>query len=95
MTESAPMITFTRPGKFFKGSAGQALPGTKIEIRDGEIVASGKNIMKGYYKRQSETDDILRDGWLYTGDLGHLDSKGRIFITGRKKKLLFFRMAKT
>jgi long-chain acyl-CoA synthetase len=88
MTESAPMITFTRPGKFFKGSAGQALPGTKIEIRDGEIVASGKNIMKGYYKRQSETDDILRDGWLYTGDLGHLDSKGRIFITGRKKEII-------
>ena len=88
MTEAAPMITFTRPGAFFAGSAGQALPGTSIEIRDGEIVAAGKNIMQGYYKREGETNDILKEGWLYTGDLGHLDSKGRIFITGRKKEII-------
>lgn len=88
MTEAAPMITFTRPGKFCAGSAGEALHGTKIEIRDGEIVASGKNIMKGYYKREQETADILKDGWLYTGDLGYLDKKGRIFITGRKKEII-------
>ena len=88
MTEAAPMITFTRPGAFFAGSAGQALPGTDIEIRDGEIVASGKNIMQGYYNREGETNDILKDGWLYTGDIGHLDTKGRIFITGRKKEII-------
>jgi long-chain acyl-CoA synthetase len=88
MTEAAPMITFTRPKKFYAGSAGFALPGTTIEIREGEIVAAGKNIMKGYYNRPEETEDILKDGWLYTGDLGYLDKKGHIFITGRKKEII-------
>ncbi len=88
MTEASPMITFTRPGKFKAGSAGHALPCTNIEIRDGEIVASGKNIMQGYYNRPGETEEILKDGWLYTGDLGHLDNNGRIFITGRKKEII-------
>jgi long-chain acyl-CoA synthetase len=88
MTEAAPMITFTRPGHVTIGSAGTAMSCTKIEIRDGEIVASGKNIMQGYLNRPEETAEVLKDGWLYTGDLGHLDEKGRIFITGRKKEII-------
>lgn len=88
MTEAAPMITFTRPGDFKLGSAGRLLPGCSVEIRDGEICASGRNIMQGYYKRKQETDDVLKDGWLYTGDLGHVDKKGYLFITGRKKEII-------
>ncbi len=88
MTEAAPMITFTRPGQVTIGSAGTAMSCTKIEIRNGEIVASGKNIMQGYLNRPQETAEVLQDGWLYTGDLGHLDEKGRIFITGRKKEII-------
>ena len=88
MTEAAPMITFTRPGEVTIGSAGTAMNCTSIEIRDGEIVASGKNIMQGYLNRPEETAEVLQDGWLYTGDLGHLDEKGRIFITGRKKEII-------
>ncbi|NBC82943.1 MAG: AMP-binding protein [Bacteroidetes bacterium] len=88
MTESAPMITFTRPGNFCKGSAGQVLPGTSMDIRDGEIVAKGKNIMQGYYNRPEETNSVLKDGWLYTGDLGRIDKQGRLFITGRKKEII-------
>ncbi len=88
MTEAAPMITFTRPGQVTIGSAGTAMSCTTIEIRDGEIVASGKNIMQGYLNRPEETAEVLKDGWLYTGDLGHLDEKGRIFITGRKKEII-------
>ena len=88
MTEAAPMITFTRPGQVTIGSAGTAMSCTDIEIRDGEVVASGKNIMQGYLNRPEETAEVLREGWLYTGDLGHLDEKGRIFITGRKKEII-------
>lgn len=88
MTEASPMITFTRPGNYIPGSGGHVLPATKVEIRDGEIVASGRNIMKGYYNRPEETSEILRDGWLYTGDLGKIDEKGFVFVTGRKKEII-------
>ncbi len=88
MTEAAPMITFPRPDKVKIGSVGQALPGLKIEIRDGEIVAKGDNIMKGYYNRPEETTEVLKGGWLYTGDLGELDKNGYLFITGRKKEII-------
>ncbi len=88
MTEAAPMIAFTRPGQVLIGSAGTAMSCTTIDIREGEIVASGKNIMQGYWNRAEETAEVLRDGWLYTGDLGHLDDRGRLFITGRKKEIL-------
>lgn len=88
MTEAAPMITFPRPGKVIIGSTGQALPGLAVEIRDGEIVAKGPSIMKGYYNRPEETAEVIRDGWLYTGDLGYLDKDGMLFITGRKKEII-------
>ncbi len=88
MTEAAPMITFTRPGKVKIGSPGQPLTGIDIEIRDGEIVAKGENIMQGYYNKPEETTEALKDGWLYTGDLGHFDKNGFLYITGRKKDII-------
>ena len=88
MTEAAPMITFPRPGKVKIGSTGQALPMMTVEIRDGEIVAKGPNVMKGYYNRPEETAEVLRDGWLYTGDLGRFDKEGFLYITGRKKEII-------
>ncbi|TLX78391.1 long-chain fatty acid--CoA ligase [Labilibacter sediminis] len=88
MTEAAPMITFTRPGKVKVGSPGFPLPLCDVEIRDGEIVAKGPNVMLGYYKRPEETAEVLKDGWLYTGDLGHFDKEGYLVITGRKKEIL-------
>lgn len=94
MTEASPMITFTRPGKVRIGSPGQALPGVKVEIRDGEIVAKGDNIMQGYYNRPEETADVLKDGWLYTGDLGRFDRDGYLFITGRKKDIIILSSGK-
>lgn len=88
MTEASPMITFTRPGKILVGSPGHPLPGIQIEIRDGEIVARGENIMQGYYNKPDETAEALKDGWLYTGDLGHFDKNGFLHITGRKKDII-------
>ncbi len=88
MTEAAPMITFPRPGNVKIGSTGQALPGLTVEIRDGEIVAKGPNIMKGYYNRPEETAEVIKDGWLYTGDLGRIEKGGFLYITGRKKEII-------
>ncbi len=88
MTECAPMITFTRPGKVLPGSAGQPLKTNEVKVIDGEIVNRGRNVMQGYYNRPEETSAILKDDWLYTGDLGYLDDDNRIFITGRKKEII-------
>jgi long-chain acyl-CoA synthetase len=88
MTEAAPMITFTRPGRVVIGSPGEALPETIIESIDGEITARGPQIMQGYYNRPDETAKVLKDDRLYTGDLGHVDKKGYLFITGRKKEII-------
>jgi long-chain acyl-CoA synthetase len=88
MTECAPMITFTRPGRVLPGSAGEPLKTNEVKVIDGEIVNRGRNVMQGYYNRPEETAAILKDGWLYTGDLGYLDDDNRIFITGRKKEII-------
>jgi long-chain acyl-CoA synthetase len=88
LTEAAPMITFPRPGRVKIGSTGEALPGLAVEIREGEIVAKGPSIMKGYYNRPQETADVIKDGWLHTGDLGHFDKEGFLYITGRKKEII-------
>ncbi|MCO5265458.1 MAG: AMP-binding protein [Lentimicrobium sp.] len=88
MTEAAPMITFTQPGRVRIGSPGEVMKETKVRIEDGEILASGPNIMKGYYNKPEETAEVLRDGWLYTGDLGYIDQDGYLFITGRKKEII-------
>jgi long-chain acyl-CoA synthetase len=88
MTECAPMITFTRPGKVLPGSAGQPLKTNEVKIIEGEVVTRGRNVMQGYYNRPEETSAILKNGWLYTGDLGYLNDDNRIFITGRKKEII-------
>ncbi len=88
MTETAPMITFTRPGKIVPGIPGQLLPGIQVKFIDGEIVVSGKNVMQGYYNKPEDTAQVLQDGWLHTGDLGFMDDKGYLHITGRKKEII-------
>ncbi|MDA3883416.1 MAG: AMP-binding protein [Bacteroidales bacterium] len=88
LTEAAPMISFTHPGKVKIGAPGFLLSCVQAEIRDGEIVVSGPNIMQAYYEKPKETAEVLKDGWLYTGDLGFIDDEGYINITGRKKEII-------
>ncbi len=64
------------------------LPKNEVRIVDGEITAKGRNIMQGYYNRPEETAQVLRDGWLYTGDLGYVDEENYVFVTGRKKDII-------
>ncbi len=100
-TEAGPVLTYVRDGGALKaGSVGPALPLTELQIVDvetgtkvlgknaiGEIRARGPQIMSGYRNREQETAEALRDGWLYTGDIGEVDADGYFFIRDRKKDM--------
>lgn len=89
MTETAPMISFTPLNEIMPGSAGKILPGIEVKIADdGEIIARGRNVMKGYYKRAEATAETIdADGWIHTGDLGEI-KKDYLYVTGRKKEMI-------
>lgn len=89
MTETAPMISFTPLNEIMPGSAGRILPGIEVKIADdGEIIARGRNVMKGYYKRPEATAETIdKDGWIHTGDLGEIKN-GYLYVTGRKKEMI-------
>ena len=88
MTECAPMIAFTRPGEWRYGFIGRALPGCEIKIdENNEILVQGDNVMQGYYKKPAETADIIREGWLHTGDMG-LIKNYCLKVTGRIKEMI-------
>lgn len=100
MTETAPSITRQRVGQARKaGSVGPAIDGVTVKIfdeqdhevpagQDGEICVQGPGVMLGYLNKPAETAEAKRNGWLHTGDMGHLDEAGNVFITGRKKDLI-------
>ncbi|MCK9280146.1 MAG: long-chain fatty acid--CoA ligase [Melioribacteraceae bacterium] len=88
LTESSPVIAANRPNDYKFGTVGKVMPGVEVKIaKDGEILACGPNIMKGYYKNKKETDDSIKSGWLHTGDIGVFDAEGFLIITDRKKHL--------
>lgn len=88
-TEAGPVLTFNPVHGVTKpGSVGIAVPQTEIRIVDGEIVARGPQIMKGYRNRPQETAEALRDSWLYTGDIGEFDADGYLYIRDRKKDMV-------
>ncbi|MGX7927599.1 AMP-dependent synthetase/ligase [Tsuneonella sp. HG094] len=89
-TEAGPVISCNRPKAGIKmDTVGPPLRGVEVRIaEDGEILVRGELVMHGYWQNKAETDKALQDGWLHTGDIGHLDAKGRIVITDRKKDMI-------
>ncbi|MDH3303226.1 MAG: long-chain fatty acid--CoA ligase [Acidimicrobiia bacterium] len=89
LTESAASTFVNLPGNPKFGTVGPPLEGTELKIADdGEILVKSRGIMRGYHGLAEETDATLKDGWLYTGDLGEVDDDGYLRITGRKKELI-------
>jgi long-chain acyl-CoA synthetase len=90
LTEACPALTFNRVDHFRFGSVGQPIAGVEIKIApDGEILARGPNVaVHGYHRRPTETRETFAEGWLRTGDIGHLDEDGFLYITDRKKELI-------
>jgi long-chain acyl-CoA synthetase len=95
LTESAPVLSVARPDEpLIGGSVGKPLAGVDVRLDTvagsevGEIVVRGPNIMAGYFRNQAATEEVLKDGWLYTGDLGRLDDEGRLYIVGRAKDVI-------
>ena len=99
LTETAAAIYVNSPNDIVFGSCGKAMKGVEGKIVDpqpqedggpaiGELAVRGPMVMKGYWNRPDATAQALRDGWLYTGDLGYFDAHGNLFLTGRKKEVI-------
>lgn len=100
-TEATARLSYLPPDMYEtkRGSIGKGIPEVELKVVDersveilpgqfGEVIARGDNIMMGYYKDQESTEKVLKNGWLYTGDLGTIDDEGYIFLTGRKKEII-------
>lgn len=89
MTETAPIICFTRPTDIRPGCVGLPLPGIECKLVNGELCAKGPNVMLGYYNRPEETAAVIdKDGFIHTGDLATIGKKGHVTITGRTKEII-------
>ena len=89
LTESSPVISLSSQTAFRRGASGRPIGGIEVRIAaDGEILTRGPHVMLGYYENPTATAEVLKDGWLFTGDLGRLDEDNFLYITGRKKEIL-------
>jgi long-chain acyl-CoA synthetase len=94
LTETSPVVTFNPISKRKPGSVGRPLEGADIKIMnpdergEGEIAIKGPMVMEGYYKNPGATEDVMKEGFFLSGDLGYIDKDGYLFITGRAKEVI-------
>ena len=99
LSEATPVLSSNGPEKYRFGSSGKLVKPLELKICDndgkelplgemGEIVVKGENVMAGYWKNPESTADTVKDGWLYTGDLGYMTKEGLLYVKGRFKSLL-------
>jgi long-chain acyl-CoA synthetase len=89
LTETSAATCVNRPGAVKIGTVGPPVPGTEIRIaEDGEILIRGGGVMKGYYKNDAATAEVLKDGWFASGDIGLVEPSGHVKITDRKKDII-------
>lgn len=100
LSECAPIVALNRDTYYKDDAIGLPLEGTEIKIEDinedgiGEICTKGDHVMLGYYENEEATNEAIKDGWFYTGDLGYMDKDGFIHMTGRKKNVLITKNGK-
>ena len=89
LTEASPVVSCNLPQNIKVETVGPPFKTTQVKIAsDGEILIKGENIMLGYWNKKEETDMVIRDGWLHTGDIGEFNVDGNLKITDRKKELI-------
>ena len=90
LTECSPCVSMSRDHNYKIGSAGKILPCCEAVLDDGELIVRGPTLMLGYYQDPVATKEVLRNGWLFTGDLAEIDSDGYLYLKGRKSSLIVF-----
>ena len=89
LTETSPVVSCNLPGNIKVETVGPPFKTNQVKIADdGEILVKGENVMLGYWNKEKETNEILKNGWLHTGDIGEIDSSGYLKITDRKKDII-------
>ena len=89
LTETSPVVSCNIPGKIKIETVGPPFKTNEVKIADdGEILVRGENVMLGYWNKKKETNDIIKNGWLYTGDIGEITKDGNLKITDRKKEII-------